>query len=218
MGAAAVSSITGSRSREPRIGSTLAAGFRSGCFHSRTKCSPTRLQGRPTGASAMPRQQHVPEHLRSELGQRILGEGWFAAAHRHARQRSRRSAECPVLLFFEFSAQLARGRRLLSAAGQPRFTESRASGASCCARSWTARGTEPPASRLPRRADGTLVPVAPVKFPRIPGVSFNGVMTTGDLFDYGGALHSGTLTVRPRSRWALHIRCSFLKPTRTGTI
>ena len=62
---------------------------------------------------------------------------------------------------------------------------------------WTALGTEPPPSRLPRRADGTLVPVADLKFPRIPGVRFTGVMTTGDLFDYGGALHSGILTVLP---------------------
>ena len=49
---------------------------------------------------------------------------------------------------------------------------------------WTARGIEPPRSRLPRRADGSLVPVSQVKFPRIPGVSFTGVMTTGDLFDF----------------------------------
>ena len=62
---------------------------------------------------------------------------------------------------------------------------------------WTARGTVPPASRLPRRTDGTLVPVARIKFPRIPGVRFNGVMTTGDLFDYGAALPSGILTVLP---------------------
>jgi hypothetical protein len=62
---------------------------------------------------------------------------------------------------------------------------------------WTANGIEPPASRLPRRADGTLVPVEHIKFPRIPGVRFSGVMTTGDLFDYGGALQSGVLTVLP---------------------
>ena len=62
---------------------------------------------------------------------------------------------------------------------------------------WTARGTEPPPSRLPRGTDGTLVPIARLKFPRIPGVTFNGVMTTGDLFDYGGAPHSGILTVLP---------------------
>jgi hypothetical protein len=62
---------------------------------------------------------------------------------------------------------------------------------------WTAGGTEPPPSRLPRVADRTLVPVAQVNFPRIPGVRFSGVMTTGDLFDYGGELQSGVLTVLP---------------------
>ena len=62
---------------------------------------------------------------------------------------------------------------------------------------WTAGGKEPPASRLPRRADGTLVPVERVTFPTIPGVRFNGLMTTGDLFDYGPQLHWGVLTVLP---------------------
>lgn len=62
---------------------------------------------------------------------------------------------------------------------------------------WAVQGKAPPASRLPRRADATLVPVASLAFPRIPGVAYNGVMTTGDLFDYGPALPSGILTVLP---------------------
>jgi hypothetical protein len=62
---------------------------------------------------------------------------------------------------------------------------------------WATRGTAPPASRLPRRADGTLVPVASLKFPRIPGVTYGGVMTTGDLFDYGATVGAGVLTVLP---------------------
>jgi len=35
---------------------------------------------------------------------------------------------------------------------------------------WTSRGTAPPDSRYPRLADGSLTPVAGVKFPAIPGV------------------------------------------------
>ena len=62
---------------------------------------------------------------------------------------------------------------------------------------WVSRKVEPPASRLPRRADDTLVPVDRLKFPRIPGVAYRGVMTTGDLFDYGPSLSSGILTVLP---------------------
>ena len=66
---------------------------------------------------------------------------------------------------------------------------------------WVAEGKKPPASRVPLRANGTLVRSVPqgeendhrrhhhgregVGFPDIPGVTFNGVMTTGDLFDYG---------------------------------
>ena len=36
---------------------------------------------------------------------------------------------------------------------------------------WVRRGTAPPDSRYPKLADGTLTPVASVKFPAIPGVS-----------------------------------------------
>jgi hypothetical protein len=62
---------------------------------------------------------------------------------------------------------------------------------------WAARGTAPPPSRVPRRADGTLVPVASLNFPRIPGVTYTGVMTTGDRFDYGASAPAGVLTILP---------------------
>ncbi len=35
---------------------------------------------------------------------------------------------------------------------------------------WVVKGSEPPASQVPRLADGTLVPIAKLKFPRLPGV------------------------------------------------
>src|SRR5262249_33679418 len=59
---------------------------------------------------------------------------------------------------------------------------------------WVSTGREPPASRVPRRSDGTLVPPLPqsgMGFPSIPGVTYNGVMTTGDLFDYGALIERG---------------------------
>ncbi|MBI4468236.1 MAG: hypothetical protein HY650_02830 [Acidobacteria bacterium] len=65
---------------------------------------------------------------------------------------------------------------------------------------WVTRGIEPPASRVPRRADGTLVPSLPqteAGFPSIPGVTYNRLMTTGDLFDYGPLFGNGILTVLP---------------------
>ena len=49
-------------------------------------------------------------------------------------------------------------------------------------------------------SDGTLVRSRPQKrvgFPDIPGVTFNGLMTTGDLFDYGSSFDEGILTTLP---------------------
>jgi hypothetical protein len=65
---------------------------------------------------------------------------------------------------------------------------------------WASSGKEPPPSRVPRRADGTLVaplPQTAVGFPNIAGVTYNGLMTTGDLFDYGPFFDAGILTILP---------------------
>ena len=65
---------------------------------------------------------------------------------------------------------------------------------------WVSTGTEPPASRIPRVADGTLVPPLPQTgqgFPQIPGIKYNGRMHTGDLFDYGRQSGGGVLTILP---------------------
>ena len=40
---------------------------------------------------------------------------------------------------------------------------------------WVKNGTPPPNSRVPRIADGTLVPPAEIAFPTIPGVTFAGL-------------------------------------------
>jgi hypothetical protein len=65
---------------------------------------------------------------------------------------------------------------------------------------WVSAGVEPPASRVPRVADGTLVAPLPresVGFPAIRGVTYNGRMHTGDLFDYGPKFAEGILTTLP---------------------
>ena len=65
---------------------------------------------------------------------------------------------------------------------------------------WTSGGKEPPASRVPRRTDGTLVPPLPqaeMGFPSIPGVTYNGVLHTGDLFDFGSSFEKGIVTTLP---------------------
>ena len=65
---------------------------------------------------------------------------------------------------------------------------------------WISEDKTPPASRVPRRAEGTLVSSLPretMGFPSIPGVTYNGLMTRGDLFDFGPFSNDGILTTLP---------------------
>jgi Alpha/beta hydrolase domain len=65
---------------------------------------------------------------------------------------------------------------------------------------WVSEDREPPQSQVPRVADGTLVPALPqdgVGFPPIPGVTYNGCLHEGDLFDFGPSFDQGILTVLP---------------------
>lgn len=64
---------------------------------------------------------------------------------------------------------------------------------------WVSRGTEPPASQLPRSADGTLTTSDQAKtgYPAIPGVAYNGRMHTGDLWDFGPEFDKGVLSTLP---------------------
>jgi len=62
-------------------------------------------------------------------------------------------------------------------------------------------GTLPPPSRVPRLADGTLVPPLPqsgMGFPNIPGVTYTGLKTTRYLLDYGPHFYeTGIAAVNP---------------------
>jgi hypothetical protein len=65
---------------------------------------------------------------------------------------------------------------------------------------WVSSGRTPPGNRVPRRADGTLVPSLPQSgqgFPKIPGVTYNGIMHTGDLWDFGPRFDDGIVTISP---------------------
>jgi hypothetical protein len=65
---------------------------------------------------------------------------------------------------------------------------------------WVTEGEAPPADRMPRVADGTLAPPLPqagMGYPQIPGVVYNGVHHTGDLFDFGPDFAKGILSVLP---------------------
>jgi alpha/beta hydrolase family protein len=65
---------------------------------------------------------------------------------------------------------------------------------------WMTNGTPPPDNRVPTRTDGTLAPSLPqsgMGFPHIPGVTYNGILHTGDLFNFGPQFQAGILNVLP---------------------
>ena len=65
---------------------------------------------------------------------------------------------------------------------------------------WVSNGREPPKNRVPRRSDGTLVPSLPQSgegFPRITGVTYNGIMHNGNLWDFGPEFDEGIVTIMP---------------------
>ena len=166
------------------------------------------ITGKTDGRLAsVPDQRYVPQDLRGELGERILGEGRIALAHGHSRERSPGSAERPVLPVLEPAAQ--RGDRAdraghLPAAQEPGRGQPRLAGAAGGARRVGFRreetACEPRAAareRDARRLAATgrcrtrmaaiiiLIKIRHhhqdqgVGFPDIPGVTYNGLMTTG---------------------------------------
>jgi len=65
---------------------------------------------------------------------------------------------------------------------------------------WVVSGTEPPSSRVPRLHDGTLVPPLPqsaVGFPAIPGVTYTGVVSVRELYEYGPEFDRGIISCWP---------------------
>ena len=65
---------------------------------------------------------------------------------------------------------------------------------------WVSKGREPPRNRVPRRSNGTLVPSLPQSvegFPSIPGVTYNGIMHGGNLWDFGPEFDQGIVTIMP---------------------
>ncbi|MBI4641813.1 MAG: hypothetical protein HY731_14065 [Candidatus Tectomicrobia bacterium] len=64
---------------------------------------------------------------------------------------------------------------------------------------WASKGTPPPASRIPTKADGTLVSPSTVhsRFPRIPGVSSPNEANRLQLADYGAEFERGIISKLP---------------------
>jgi len=66
---------------------------------------------------------------------------------------------------------------------------------------WSTQDIAPPASRVPKLSDHTMVPPLPqsgVGFPNIPGVTYTGLQTTRYRFDYGPMFYAtGVPTINP---------------------
>lgn len=65
---------------------------------------------------------------------------------------------------------------------------------------WVSNDKQPPPSQVPRLADGTLVTALPQSgqgFPRIPGVTYNGLTTIRNLYDWGPKIGEGILSIVP---------------------
>ena len=66
---------------------------------------------------------------------------------------------------------------------------------------WSTKGIAPPPSAVPRLAEGTLVtplPQSRVGFPKIPGVTYTGLMSTRYLLNYGPQFYStGVMKINP---------------------
>jgi hypothetical protein len=66
---------------------------------------------------------------------------------------------------------------------------------------WVTKGVAPPPSATPHLADGTLVAPLPQSgegFPKIPGVTYNGLKSTRYLLNYGPDFYkTGVMTINP---------------------
>jgi hypothetical protein len=62
---------------------------------------------------------------------------------------------------------------------------------------WVQHDTPPPASRYPHIADGTLVPIAQLNFPKIPGLRLPTSAGQGEDLDFGPDWRAGILTRQP---------------------
>ena len=122
---AEASSTIASRSPHEPTGSTSVAGIQSASSPSPTRSSSTRHWEDRRRLRRCRADQHVPEDLRDQLGERVLGQGRLTPAHGHPRERSPRSHERPVLPALEPSARRSERARHLPAAQEPARSQSR---------------------------------------------------------------------------------------------
>ncbi len=124
---------------------------------------------------------HTTPDGRVDLGDSPFTRNYFISSHQHGTGDGTSKGNCQQFLNPLDSAPIQRALFLALDA-------------------WT-NGTPPPASRVPRLSDGTLVPPLPqsgMGFPSIPGVTYTGLKTTRYLLDYGpGFYETGIATINP---------------------
>ncbi len=88
---------------------------------------------------------------------------------------------------------------------------------------WVTKGTEPPGSKVPRRLDktavmavqqeGSLTGIVPQKalgWPDIPGVVYNGLITTRYYIDFGPLIRKGIISAYPQHESGRHVYANFV--------
>ncbi len=67
---------------------------------------------------------------------------------------------------------------------------------------WVRNGAEPPPSKYPKIADGTLVPLEKLRFPAVPGLKPPATAARGTDLDFGPNWRGGILSQQPRAEVA----------------
>ena len=122
---AEASSTIDSLNLHDSIGSTSVAGIQSVSSPSPTRSSSTRSLGRPTVVSAGAVRPIRARRSSRRVGERVLGQGRLTPAHRHPRERPRKSQERPNLPALEPAARRSERAWYLPAAEEPAAPQSR---------------------------------------------------------------------------------------------
>ena len=110
------------------------------------------------------------------------------------------AAELRVYLFASFPHSSGQGAGICAQPRNPLFNHAGLRALLTALDDWVTEGKEPPKSRAPRLADGTLVPALPQSaqgFPSIPGVTYSGIRTIRDRYDFGPQLAQGIVANFP---------------------
>ena len=175
---------------------------------------------------ALHRKQHLSQDFRDQFGERILVEEHGRGPRRHHRQGPHHRARQCAQLSHRQPAPFGRGRPTGSGICQqprnPLVPNAVLRALLVDIDEWVSNGKEPPASRVPRVDDGTLVPPLPQEksgFPTIHGVTYNGRMHDRRPVRLRPAFRQGIITILPpQASSARPTRCWCRRPMPTATI